>query len=220
MPTTNLPHRPTPALRRVGFAAAALALAAASASAQESDDNAFATVGGAALGLYSAGAFGLVGSLFPCDRTLWGPNCTRVSAVAGGAIGLVSGGLIGRDDADQIRDRGRGALYGLLIGSFVGSIIQESVRQYAWDDALVVAAYGAAIGAAPEGTLVGTGVGAVVGGLAWALSPRGGLQDLIMFTLIGSAIGGIYDWVNGAVDARGSNDPQLQPMVSIAVGWL
>jgi hypothetical protein len=187
-------------------------------TAQDHRGSGAATVGGAALGLYSAGAFGLVGSLLPCDRTVLGPGCSRVSAAAGGALGLVSGAVIGWEDTDQIRDRGRGALYGLVIGGVVGSILEKSVRQYAWNDAVLVAAYGAAVGAAPAGTLLGTGVGAVVGGLAWAFSPRGGIQDLFMFTLVGSALGGLYDWVNGAIDARGSNGPRIQSTFSIALG--
>lgn len=215
MDTTRTPFRPTP-----GTICLAMTLlwAAQPVAAQVRDGNALSTAGGAALGLYSGGALALVGSLLPCDRTVLGPGCSRVSAAAGGALGLASGAIIGAKDIDQIRDRGRGALYGLLIGGFVGSVLQESVRQYAWDDAALVAVFGAAVGAAPEGTLVGGGVGAVVGGLAWALSPRGGLQDLIMFTVLGSALGGLYDWVNGAVDARGSGGPRLQSSLSIAVG--
>lgn len=206
------------AARLAGLACAVVLFAADPLTAQETGGNGVATVGGAALGLYSAGAFGLVGSLLPCDRTLLGPGCSRVSALAGGAVGLVSGGIIGWEDTDQIRDRGRGALYGFVIGGVVGSVLEKSVRQYAWNDALLVAAYGAAVGAAPEGTLLGMGAGAVVGGLAWAFSPRGGLQDLIMFTVIGSALGGLYDWVNGAVDAHGAGGPRIQSTFSIAVG--
>lgn len=188
------------------------------AAPQEARGGGVSTVGGALLGLYSAAALVGVGSLFPCDRTTIGPKCSAVSAVVGGAAGLVSGGLIGREDPEAIGDRGRGALYGLAIGGFVGGLLQESVRQYAWDDAVLVAAFGAAVGAAPRGALVGTGVGAGAGGLAWALSPRGGLQDVVLFTVVGGAVGGLYDWVSGAVDARESGGPRLAMALSFTVG--
>lgn len=176
------------------------------------------TGSGAALGLYSAGMFGLMGSLLPCDRTLLGPGCVGVSAVAGGALGFVSGGLVGAEDEDKVRDRARGALYGTLIGAAAGTILQRAVRQYGAEDALLVAVYGGAVGAAPRGTLIGTGVGAVVGGVAWAASPRGGLQDLILFTAVGSTVGGLCDWAAGAVDARDGGGRGFSTAFSIAVG--
>lgn len=159
-----------------------------------------------------------MGSLLPCDRTLLGPGCAGVSAVAGGALGFVSGGWIGAEDQDEIRDRARGALYGMLIGAAAGTILQRAVRQYGAEDALLVAVYGGAVGAAPRGTLIGTGVGAVVGTAAWAASPRGGLQDLILFTALGSAVGGLCDWAAGAVDARDDAGPGFSASFSIAVG--
>ena len=204
-----------------GLACAALALAISatgsrSVSAQASDGTELSAGAGALLGLYSGTALGLAGGLLPCDRTTLGPGCPLVTAVGGGALGLVTGGLIGSASIDAVGDRGKGALVGALVGGFVGSILQESVRQYSWSDALLVAGYGAAVGAAPRGTLVGTGVGAVVGGLAWAFSPRGGIQDLIMFTLVGAAAGGLYDWVDGVGDARNRGSPVLA--FSVVIG--
>jgi len=188
------------------------------AVAQQSSGTGLSAGGGALLGLYSGTALGLAGGLLPCDRTALGPGCPLVTAIAGGTLGLVTGGFIGSDDVDAVRERGRGALYGLLIGGFVGAVLQESVRQYAWTDAVLVAGYGAAVGAAPRGTLVGTGVGAVAGGLAWALSPRGGIQDLIMFTLVGAALGGLYDWVDGAIDTRNPTGSPVGLAFSLVVG--
>lgn len=185
---------------------------------QRSDGTTASKIGGAALGLYSGGMFGVVGSLLPCDRTLLGRGCAGFSGAVGGALGLISGGLIGTEDRDAIRDRARGAGYGALMGYAVGLVLQRAVRQYGWNDALLVGGYGAAIGASPFGTLIGTGVGAVVGGVAWAASPRGGVQDLIMFTLVGSAVGGLYDWTAGAVDSRHRGGPRLTSGFSIGVG--
>lgn len=185
---------------------------------QQRDGTTVSTIGGAALGLYSGGMFGVVGGLLPCDRTLLGGGCAAVTGAAGGALGLITGGLIGTKDIDETRDRARGAGYGALLGYAVGLVLQQAVRQYAWNDALLVAGYGAAIGAAPVGTLIGTGVGAAVGGLAWAISPRGGLQDLVMFTVVGSALGGLYDWTAGAVDSTNDGGPRLTSGFSIGVG--
>lgn len=188
------------------------------ALAQDSDGTALSAGGGALLGLYSGTALGLVGGLLPCDRTTLGPGCPLATAVAGGALGLVAGGLIGSEDVDAARRRSRGALYGLLIGGFAGGFLQEAVRQYAWTDAVLVAGYGAAVGAAPRGTLIGTGVGAVAGGLAWALSPRGGIQDLILFSVVGGAVGGLADWAGGAFDARDRPGSEMVMAFSLAVG--
>lgn len=204
-------------VKRALLLVATFAASASMVAGQESDETALVTLGGAALGLYSGTTFGLVGSLLPCDRTVLGAGCSRTGAIVGGALGLISGGVIGAHDTDEVRDRARGAVYGLLIGGLVGGVLQNEVRQYAWNDALLVAAYGAAVGAAPMGALIGTGVGAAVGGLAWSLSPRGGFQDLIMFSLIGATAGGLYDWVHGAVDAQTAG-PTLATSFSVTVG--
>lgn len=173
---------------------------------------------GAALGLYSGGMLGVVGGLLPCDRTLHGRVCVAASGSVGAATGLIGGGVIGHRDEDQVRDRARGAAYGALIGTGLGFVLQQAVRQYAWNDALLVGAYGAAVGAAPRGTLVGTGLGMVVGAAAWAFSPHGGVQDLIMFTVVGSALGGLLDWGERAVNARRGGAGSVTSTFSIPVG--
>jgi hypothetical protein len=63
--------------------------------------------------------------------------------------------------------------------------------------------------------LIGTGVGAALGGLAWAVSPNGGVADLIMFTVLGSTLGNLYDWVDGAAAANGG--PRVTSAFSISV---
>lgn len=187
----------------------------AATAQQPGENHTGSTLAGAALGFYSGSVLGTAGSLLPCNRTLLGPKCALVSALGAGAVGSVAGALIGSDGASALRDRGRGALYGILIGGVAGAILQQGVRQYAWNDALLVAAYGAAIGAAPLGTLVGTGVGAAVGGLAWVALPRTGLADLVMLTLVGSTLGSLYDWVDGASDAGGVDGPVMAASLSV-----
>jgi hypothetical protein len=89
------------------------------------------------------------------------------------------------------------------------------VRQYAWNDAVLVAMYGAAVGAAPRGPLVGTGIGAAFGGLAWLTLPHGGLADLVMLTVVGSTLGGLYDWIDEAVDGPGGSGPVMAATFSV-----
>ena len=185
---------------------------------QVREGDGLSTVGGAALGLYAGGFFGVVGSLLPCERTVRGRTCVGISGAAGAATGLIAGGVIGYEDEGAIGSRARGAIYGSLIGAAAGFVLQRAVRQYAWNDALLVAAYGAAVGAAPRGTLIGLGIGALIGSAAWALSPRGGMQDLIMFTLVGSALGGLYDWAHGAVDTRRDRPAALTATFSFGLG--
>ena len=205
-------------IRGAMFLALPLALGAGALTGQVDEGNGLSTVGGATLGLYAGGFFGVVGSLLPCDRTVRGRACVAISGVGGAALGLIGGGVMGYEDGAEVGRRARGAAYGALIGAPVGLVLQQAVRQYAWTDALLVAAFGAAVGAAPRGTLIGSGVGALIGSAAWAFSPRGGLQDLIMFTLVGSALGGLYDLAAGAVDARRDTPPTFSATFSIGLG--
>lgn len=188
------------------------------AAAQGGGGDAGSTVAGVALGLYSGGVLGLTGSLMPCNRTLLGPRCAGVGSLVGGAIGAVAGGVMGDARAEAVRDRARGALYGTLVGGAVGIVLQQAVRQYAWTDALLVSAYGAAIGTAPRGVLIGAGVGALGGGLVWAVHRRDGISNLLLLTVVGSTLGGLADWAQGAADADGESGPRLVSSFSIPVG--
>lgn len=212
---THLSTRPLASALAV--TAISLLLGLEAASAQNADGTALSTLGGTALGMYSGAMFGLVGSLLPCDRTLLGPKCTAASIGAGGVLGAVTGGIIGAEDEDEVWLRLRHAGYGALIGGVVGAAVAEAVRQYAWDDALLVAAVGAAMGAAPKGTSIGAGVGAVIGGLAWAVGPRTGLQDLVLFTVVGASLGGMADWVDGALDATRETSPRITSSFSVPI---
>ncbi|GEM_PF-1640466 len=192
----------------------------ATVPAQSLQGSTASTLGGIALGAYSGSILGLFGSLLPCNRTLYGPKCAATGASVGGAVGVAMGGLIGAQNQDETIVRLKGAGVGALIGSGVGIILRQTVRQYAWGDAASVAVVGGAFGATPVGSGVGLGVGAAAGGIVWVAFPRAGLQDFIMFSLAGAAIGGMVDWADGADDAKREGSGSRFPLsFALPVGW-
>jgi len=198
-----------------------LALAVpAAVSAQSFRGSTASTLGGVALGAYSGSILGLLGSLLPCNRTLYGPKCAATGASVGGAVGVAMGGLIGAQNQDETIIRLEGAGVGVLIGSGVGIILRQAVRQYDWEDAATVAVVGGAFGASPVGSGVGLGVGAVAGGVVWVAFPKAGLQDFILFSLAGAAIGGMIDWADGADEAKREGSGSRFPLsFAVPVGW-
>ena len=69
---------------------------------QEQSGTTGAAIAGAAIGAYSGGMVGAMGSIVPCTQTYWGDKCVRWSAAAGGVIGLVSGAIIGANNSEEI----------------------------------------------------------------------------------------------------------------------
>ena len=179
-----------------------VAFTAPGADAQTFRGSTASTLGGVALGAYSGSVLGLLGSVLPCNRTLYGPKCAATGASVGGALGVAMGGLIGSQNQDETIVRLEGAGVGALIGSGVGIILRRAVRQYDWEDAATLGVIGGAFGATPMGSGVGLGAGAVVGGVVWLAFPRAGLQDFILFSLAGAAVGGMIDWADGAANAK------------------
>lgn len=179
-----------------------VAVTATAVHAQAFRGSTASTLGGVALGAYSGSVLGLLGSVLPCNRTLYGPKCAATGASVGGALGVAMGGLIGSQNQDETIVRLEGAGVGVLIGSGVGIILQRAVRQYDWKDAVTVGVIGGAVGATPIGSGVGLGAGAVVGGVVWLVFPQAGLQDFILFSLAGAAVGGMIDWADGAASAK------------------
>ena len=186
-------------------------------TAQSFQGSTASTMGGIALGTYSGAMLGLVGSVLPCNRTVFGSKCAATGASVGGALGIAMGGLVGAQNQDQIIARLEGAGLGALIGVGVGIGLRRAIRQYDWEDVATVAALGAAYGAAPVGSGIGAGVGATTGAIVWLAFPRAGIQDFILFTLAGSALGGMVDWANGAATAKQDSGPQFTPSFSISV---
>jgi hypothetical protein len=169
-------------------------------SAQQVDGALGHILSGAALGAYSGGTLGLVGSLFPCNRTADGRQCVVSAASTGAALGIAMGGTIGSQDRNALRRRVDRAGIGAGAGAAVGLVLRQAVDRYGWWDVATTSLIGGALGAAPEGALIGAGAGAVAGSVAWALVPDAGVQELVLFTLVGVALGGMVDWALGAAD--------------------
>jgi len=187
------------------------------AAAQDNDGGTTERLLGSALGAYSGATLGLLGGMLPCNRTLSGRGCSIAVTAVGGTVGLAMGGIIGARDTDQLHDRLGGAGLGAVIGAAVGVGLRRAVRQYDWADVGAVAFVGGAIGASPEGVLIGLPVGLAAGAILWAARPKSGLQDFIMLSLVGAAVGGLYDWVDGAAQTRDTGPAIPGPTFSIPV---
>ncbi len=170
--------------------------------AQEWENSGSDPIGGAILGASSGTILGLLWGTAVCSRTLFGSTCPRVSAALGGAVGGVSGAVLGDRDADVLDDRWRGAGYGVLAGGVVGLGLSWVARQYGWKDVGAFAAVGGAIGAAPAGVGIGFGIGAAVGTIGVLAIPKIKIGDAVALSLAGMAVGGLADWVMGAGDAE------------------
>ena len=178
-----------------------LAVARGHAIAQPSGGGTGSAVAGAALGAYAGATLGLIGGLLPCDRTSRARRCVIMTTSGGGAFALTMGGLIGSRDEDAVFRKWETAGIGALVGAGVGVVLRRAVRQYDWADALAVAAIGGAVGASPRGALIGASAGAAVGAVTWLLIPNTGVPDLVILTLAGLAVGGLFDWADKAAKA-------------------
>ena len=174
-------------------------------------------LGGALLGAYSGAGFGLLGSMLPCNRTLSGQTCTLSGVSAAGALGLAMGGLVGAQNQDLIIDRFQAAGIGMVVGAFAGLGLRRAVRQYQWEDVAAMSLLGGVIGGAPRGALIGVGIGTATGALVYALFPKAGVPDVIMFGLAGLAIGGLIDWGAAAGSAKADSTPVFVSSFSIGV---
>jgi len=175
------------------------------------------TAGGLLLGAYSGSVLGLLGTMIPCNQTLQGGKCAASGASAGGAVALAMGGLVGAQNPTDLNGRLTSAGIGTLVGAAVGAGLRYGVRKYDWTDVAAVAAIGGAVGAAPRGSGIGAGIGLATGGAYWLVMPNGGLDDFVMFTLAGLAVGGIYDWALGAANANRLMEATFSPAFSIPI---
>ncbi len=194
---------PTSRLRAALYGAALIFWAPCLALAQVPEGSTGAALGGAALGAFSGSALGLVGSLEPCNRSMRGTRCARMTTALGGAVGLVSGAVLGSRSTGALDDRVRGSATGAVVGALVGFGLKVGVRQYDWPDVAAGAVVGAALGAAPKGAGLGFVAGTAVGGLLWLSGTGYDLPDMIGLSLIGAAVGGLANWVIGAARADG-----------------
>lgn len=185
--------------------------------AQTFEGDTWTTVEGAALGLYSGGMIGLVGTMMLCNRTIQGERCVASGVGTGAAMGMVMGGLIGAQNTVALDARLEDAGIGALAGAVVGIGLRQAVRQYGWPDVGAAALVGGAFGAAPRGSLIGLGAGTVTGAVAWWLVPDSGIADFVMLSLMGAAVGGMVDWAEGAASAKRDRPPPDFTLLSIRV---
>lgn len=196
------------------------ALSAAPACAQSETSGGGSTgaaVGLAALGFGAAGLLAGAGALVPCTESAAGPDCVRAAALAGGTVGLATGAVIGAQDAEQARDRLRGAGIGLGLGVAAALVAGPKIENFGWKDGLAFGALGAAIGTAPEGAGLGVAVGSVLGLVLWKTVPGVDLPDAVAITIGGLAAGALVDWTLGAIESDEAAAPVL--VVSLPVRW-
>lgn len=189
----------------------ALSSTAPDLPAQDHSGSTGDAVAGAVLGAYSGTVLGLLGAFGPCNRTLSGARCPRISAAVGGSLGLAAGLRMGAENPDGLDRRWRSAGYGGVIGGLVGYGLSLGVRQYGWSDVGMFLAVGAGIGASPVGAGVGFAAGAVAGTLAWLAIPEFKIGDAAAVSLVGLAAGGLAGWVAGT-GGDGKDPPLLLPL--------
>ena len=131
------------------------------------------------------------------------------------AIGLTAGAVIGWNDSG-LDDRLKGAGVGAAVGAAVGWGLKQFMRQYEWSDVATASVLGFAVGASAKGSAIGFAAGSAAGFLLWQLHPSVGPGGAVAWALAGVAVGGLGDWVAGAVQG----DPETSGMpVSFRVRW-
>jgi hypothetical protein len=175
---------------------------------QEPSGSTGAAFAGAALGAYSGGMLGTVGSVVPCTQTYWGAKCVRWSAAIGGAIGLASGVVTGASDSAALERAAKTAGIGFGVGVLVGLAVKPIAQRVGWQDVAAVGLIGGAVGAAPKGAVIGLGVGTVVGLTLSHTVDSFNLPDVVGAAVAGTALGALADWVVSAINASGDTGMQ------------
>ena len=187
------------------------------ALAQNDEGSAGRAIGGAALGAASGSMLALTGGLVGCNRTLRPSRCSRITTVAGAAIGLTAGAAIGWRNDSGLDDRLESAAWGAAVGALVGLGLKKFIRQYEWIDVAAASVLGLAVGASAQGSGFGFAVGGATGLLLWRFHPTVGPGGAVAWALGGMAVGGLADWVVDAVRGGGS-EPGGMPL-SFSVAW-
>ncbi len=199
-----------------GTLVGAAVLAPYGALSQNGQGSTCAALGGAALGAVSGSMLALSGGLGACNRTLYPTRCSRITTATGAVIGLVTGAVIGWENRSALDDRVENAAYGTLVGAAGGVVMKLGLQHYGWPDVAAVSAVGLAVGASIEGAGIGLAVGTVTGLALWGLHPSVGPGGAVAWGLAGMAVGGLADWVAGAV--RSGSDMNGIPM-QFSVSW-
>ena len=168
---------------------------------QDTSGSTGAAFAGAALGAYSGGMVGAMGSIVPCTQSYWGDKCVRWSAVGGGLIGLVSGAVIGANNSAEIESSAKSAAIGFGIGFVAGAVLKPIAQRVGWQDVAAVGLMGGAVGAAPKGAVIGLGVGTAIGFTLFKTVDGFNMPDFVGAAVGGAALGALTDWVVTAINA-------------------
>ena len=84
------------------------------------------------------------------------------------------------------------------------------LQHYGWPDVAATSAVGLAVGASVKGASLGFAAGAATGLLLWRFHPSVGPGGAVAWGLAGMGVGGLVDWVAGAV--QGDSDTGGIPM--------
>ena len=187
----------------------------ASSRCQDTSGSTGAAIAGAAIGAYSGGMVGTMGSIVPCTQTYWGDKCVRWSAVGGGVIGLVSGAVIGANDSDHIERSAKGAAIGFGIGFAAGAVLKPIAQRVGWQDVAAVGLMGGAMGAAPKGAVIGLGVGTVIGFTLFKTVDGFNMPDFVGAAVGGAALGVLTDWVVSALNASAETGSTTSQQLTI-----
>jgi len=193
-----------------------LMLAPPGALSQSGNGSTGAAIGGAALGAVSGSMLALSGGLVACNRTLYPSRCSRITTVTGAVVGVAAGAFIGWNDRSGLDDRLENAAWGTLVGAAGGVVMKLGLQHYGWPDVAAASAVGLAVGASIEGAAIGLAVGAVTGLLLWQFHPSVGPGGAVAWGFAGMAVGGLADWVAGAV--QGGSDINGVPM-QFSIPW-
>ena len=186
------------------------------AMGQSGEGSAGSALGGAALGAMSGSMLALTGGLGGCNRTLSPSRCSRITTATGAALGLTAGAFIGWNDGSQLDERLENAGLGMAVGALAGLALRGTIQHYGWPDVAAASVVGMAIGASGKGAGLGFAVGAATGLALWKFHPSVGPAGAVAWTLAGVGLGGMSDWVAGAVEGR--SDTGAVPL-HFSISW-
>ncbi|MFV2006304.1 MAG: hypothetical protein ACC667_02615 [Longimicrobiales bacterium] len=169
---------------------------------QSGEGSVGSALGGAALGAMSGSMLALTGGLGGCNRTLSPSRCSRITTATGAVLGLTAGAFIGWNDGSQLDERIENAGLGMAVGALAGLALRRTIQHYGWPDVAAASVVGMAIGASGKGAGLGLAVGAATGLALWKFHPSVGPAGAVAWALAGVGLGGMSDWVAGAVEGR------------------
>jgi len=115
-------------------------------------------------------------------------------------IGLTAGAVIGWQNSSNLENRFKTAAFGTAVGAAGGIALKLGIQHFGWPDVAATSIVGLAFGAAVKGASIGFAAGAATGLLLWRFHPSVGPGGAVAWGLAGMGMGGLVDWVAGAVE--------------------